>query len=246
VLFRSLVKHWERCVALSVEEEWIMILGDDDVLGNNVVEAFYENLEEIKSVSNVVRFASYKIDFNGKETSLIYCHPKVEISTDFFFRETRSSLSEYIFNKKQVLEVGFKDFPLAWLSDVLAVLEFSDFKNVFSINEAHVLIRISDLSISGTNDNLKIKTRVVFEFYFYLLSNKSKFFTKQQKKILLTRIFKCYINNKRELSYFLKISKICIINFYFVELFLFIVFYVVLEIYTHTYILLKHIFYFLF
>ena len=217
----SLVKQWERCVALSVLEEWIMILGDDDVLSNNVVETFYENLEEIKSVSNVVRFASFKIDNNGKEISSIYCHPKVENSTDSFFRETRSSLSEYIFNKKQVLEIGFKDFPLAWLSDVLAVLEFSDFKNVFSINEAHVYIRITDLSISGKKDNLKIKSKAVFEFYYYLLSNKSDFFTIQQKKILLTRISKCYINDKRKWSYFLKISKIFITNFYFVELYSF-------------------------
>lgn len=218
----SLVKQWERCVALSVEEEWVMILGDDDVLGTNVVESFYKNIEEIKSVSNVVRFATSKIDVNGRETSLKYYHPKIESSIDFFFRDTRSSLSEYVFNKKQVLDIGFKDFPLAWLSDVLAVLEFSDFKNVISINEANVFIRITDLSISGATDNLKIKSKAVFEFYFYLLTKKCNFFNKEQKKLLLRRISKCYINNKREWRYFVKISKIFIINFYFFELFLFI------------------------
>ena len=39
-----------------------MILGDDDVLGKNVVEAFYENLAEIESESvNVVRFATQSL-----------------------------------------------------------------------------------------------------------------------------------------------------------------------------------------
>ncbi|OOV29296.1 hypothetical protein BXU11_05095 [Flavobacterium sp. LM5] len=29
----SLTKQWERCITLSGNEEWLMILGDDDVLG---------------------------------------------------------------------------------------------------------------------------------------------------------------------------------------------------------------------
>jgi hypothetical protein len=36
----SLVRQWERCIALSNNEE-LMILGDDDILGDNVVESFY-------------------------------------------------------------------------------------------------------------------------------------------------------------------------------------------------------------
>ena len=39
----SLTQQWERCIALSGDEEWLMILGDDDVLGENVVEEFYKN-----------------------------------------------------------------------------------------------------------------------------------------------------------------------------------------------------------
>jgi GT2 family glycosyltransferase len=38
----SLVKQWERCIAMTKEEEWVMILGDDDVLGTNVVETLHE------------------------------------------------------------------------------------------------------------------------------------------------------------------------------------------------------------
>ena len=42
----SLVQQWNRCVDLSKEFGWILILGDDDVLDENVVEKFYENLTE--------------------------------------------------------------------------------------------------------------------------------------------------------------------------------------------------------
>jgi glycosyltransferase involved in cell wall biosynthesis len=36
----SLVKQWERCIALSKNEKWIMILGDDDVLKKMSLKSF--------------------------------------------------------------------------------------------------------------------------------------------------------------------------------------------------------------
>lgn len=218
----SLTKQWERCVAMTKNEEWVMILGDDDVLGGNVVKFFYYYIEEITRVANVIRFASMKIDGDGMSISKTYSHPRSEKSIDFIFRASRSSLSEYVFNKKQIINIGFKDFPLAWFSDVLAVLEFSDFKEVITINEAVVYIRITDLSISGNQNNLKLKAKATFCFYNYLLTKKSGQFLKNQKIALLLKISKCYINNKKEFNYFFKISKIYLINFLFTDYFGFI------------------------
>jgi hypothetical protein len=178
------------------------------VLGDNVVENFYKNLKEIKFNFNVVRFASCKIDREGIETSPIYQNPKIGSATDIIFKGVRSSLSEYVFQRNKIVNIGFKDFPLAWYSDVLAVLEFSDFKNVFSINEAVVYIRISNLSISGNQDNNKLKSKAKFYFYYYLLNNKLKEFSNYEKEELFFSLNKCYINNKKELEFLLKITKL--------------------------------------
>jgi glycosyltransferase involved in cell wall biosynthesis len=218
----SLVKQWDRCIALSGDEEWIMILGDDDVLGENVVEAFCKNLEEIKSVSSVVRMASCKIDGKGTLVSSVYLHPKLESSVEFFFRGVRSSLSEYVFNKEKLLTIGFKNFPLAWLSDVLAVLEFSNFQNVYSINEATVYVRTSNLNISGRQDNLKQKGKAYFCFYFYLLEQKHNYFSETQKKELLFRISRSFLNHKKKVGIFFKISKIYLNNFLVADYFRFL------------------------
>jgi hypothetical protein len=218
----SLTQQWERCIALSEEEEWIMVLGDDDILDKNVVHAFYENLEEIKSVSNVVRFASCKIDELGKETSSIYYNPNIGSSTDILFKGVRSSLSEYIFRKKQIKNIGFKEFPLAWFSDVLAVLEFSNFENVYSINTAMVLIRLSPLSISGKLDNRKLKRKATFDFYFYLLLNKIDHFNSQQRSKLYRQINKSYYNDKKNLLYFLKLTYFYCSRFLFKSYFYFL------------------------
>jgi len=210
----SLVKQWERCIAMSQEEEWIMILGDDDLLGETVVSEFYNALEEIKTTSNVVRFASRKIDENGTATSAIYTHPKTELATDFLFRATRSSLSEFVFNKNKISTIGFKNFPLAWYSDVLAVLEFSDFKTIYTVNQATVSVRISNLSISGGTDNLRPKYRAAFQFYYYLLNQKKANFSKEQIKELLHKISKTYVYNKKEVAFFFKISKLYLRNLF--------------------------------
>ncbi|AUC22788.1 hypothetical protein BTO15_12120 [Polaribacter sejongensis] len=119
----SLVKQWERCLQMLEDEKWVMILGDDDVLGENVVEEFYKNITKVEEKNiSVVRYATIKINETGEEISKLYKHPVIEKSTDFIFRKSRSSLSEYIFNRSNVDNVKFKDLPLAWYSDLLAVL----------------------------------------------------------------------------------------------------------------------------
>ncbi len=203
----SLVHQWNRCIDLSKGLGWILILGDDDVLEENVVEKLYENFEEINNLDiNVVRFATQKINDMGEKTSEKYYHPKIENSVDFFFRPSRSSLSEYVFNKEKLRAVGFKNFPLAWFSDILAYLEVSNFGNIYTINEAIVYVRISELSITGSKNLSRPKTKSVFEFYYYLLSKKSHFFSSEQKLIMHQRLENSYLNNKRNGKALFKIS----------------------------------------
>lgn len=182
----SLTQQWERCIALSRNEEWIMILGDDDVLGENVVEEFYSNLSEIESKDvNVVRFSTQKIDGLGNKISRVFEHPKLENAVDFLFRKTRSSLSEYIFNRSKIKEIGFKDLPLGWGSDKLAVFEFSTSKKIFTINDTNIYIRISNVSISGTESNIELKNNAVFYYHQYIVDKYFNLLSKKQKKIFI-------------------------------------------------------------
>lgn len=212
----SLVSQWNRCLGIEELNEWIMILGDDDVLESNIVQAFYDNAPNFQD-SNVIRYSTYKINENDEITSHKYENPRTESATDFLFRETRSSLSEYIFRSSQVKKIGFKNFPLAWFSDVLAVLEFSDFNTIYSINEAAVHIRISDKSISGIQSNSKPKIRAAFEFYYYLLTKKKHYFDDFHFKNLMQKLSKSYLNDKKNAKNFLRISKFFFVNYYILE-----------------------------
>ena len=208
---KSLVAHWERCIDMVNEEKWLILLGDDDVLGSRCVEEFYNYIEEIENKEvSVVRFSSALIDTYGKLTSEVFTHPKIENSKDFFFRKlkggTRSSMSEYVFKREKLKKIKFRHFPLAWYSDLLAVLEISNFQKIFTINTATVYVRYSQINISGKRDNLKLKNISTFLFYKNLITINQNHFTKKQKNILYNNLEKAVLQHKKNLKLFGQIS----------------------------------------
>ncbi|HEY1193479.1 glycosyltransferase family A protein [Flavobacterium sp.] len=199
----SLIKQWERCIDLSLNEEWIMILGDDDVLGNNVVEEFYKNFNVFKEKSNVVRFATVSQNYKKMEASEVYSHPVWEKASLSYFRRfkglTRSSLSEYIFKRSVYNKKRFYNFPLAWHSDDWAWLEFSEEKPIFTINESVINIGFSDLSLSGMDNNQELKNLATIQFYKKIIKEKLGGFSKQQALELLME-YEILIKKTRKLT----------------------------------------------
>lgn len=205
----SLVSQWERCIKMVKDETWVQILGDDDIVGPTVVSSFYENLDKIeKAKISVVRFATQVINENSEVVSQVYQHPVLEKATVFLIRKfkgaTRSSLSEYIFKKEKIDAIGFKDFPLAWSSDTLAVLEFSSNRNIYTINSTLVNFRLSDKNITGQQDSVE-KNQAWFKFYYYLITKYGTGYSKEFINVLFDRIEKVQLNNKKTPSRWCKL-----------------------------------------
>lgn len=200
----SLTTQWDRCIKMVQEEKWIMILGDDDVLDCSVVNSFYDQFEVFNNKSRVVRFATRTISEKTNSISDIFEHPVWERSEDSFYRKfrwlTRSSLSEYIFERDSYLNHKFFPYPLAWHSDDRAWLEFSENTPIFTINEAVVFIRNSSISISGKTDNENLKNLAAISFYKYIIGNKLPYFNKEQR-IFLFRAGENEILKSRRLNF---------------------------------------------
>lgn len=213
----SLVKQWERCIALT-NEDWIMILGDDDELGHNVVESWYDNYGIFYGKSNVIRFASKLIFEKTDEISNIYEHPTWEIATDSFYKKfnkiSRSSLSEYIFNRESYKKFGFHDYPLAWNSDDHAWLDFTENNPIYTINQSTVYVRMSVHNISGKRDNFLIKNKSEIEFYKFLISKKLNFYNSTQRLQIIKKYGK-EIKRTRQL----KLSEWIFIVYYCIRFF---------------------------
>lgn len=213
-----LTKQWERCIAMTAGEEWIMILGDDDVLGETVVASWYENYEYFNLKSNLVRFASKLIFEKSNTISSLYTHPVWESATDSFYRkfkeESRSSLSEHIFYRILYEKYGFYNYPLAWNSDDRAWIDFSDNKPIFTINESIVYVRISSLNITGRRDNVVKKNASEIEFYKFLISSKFIHYDKKQRLEIIKKYGKEIRRNRA-----LKFSEWIFILYYCLKFF---------------------------
>lgn len=187
----SLTKHWERCIALSGNEEWLMILGDDDYLSSTVVASWYGNYKIFNERSNVVRFATKLVFEETQTVSEIYAHKVWELAKDSFYRkfehQTRSSLSEHIFSRMSYSKHGFYNYPIAWNSDDRAWLDFSEKKPLYSINSALVYIRLSDQSLSGGKGNDYDKNTANYRFLNYIVHTKLAYYNKYIRHRILDR-----------------------------------------------------------
>lgn len=198
---KSLVKQWERVIDESEEEEWILILGDDDILSGNFVEEFYYNIKSAEdSHCNVIKFSQCWIDDKGIQLNDFTFYPKFIDPAEHLgykiLNAARSSLSEHVFRKKQLAKIKFKDFPLGWAADDVAVFEISQRNPIYFINEAKVYVRVSNENISGRRDNLDKKKNAKIIFEKYLIKNHYRKLTKETlKKLVDQQIYYRYHDN---------------------------------------------------
>ena len=189
---KNLVAHWKRSINKIQDEKWIMMLCDDDVLGPNCIEEFYNNLSLLENQQiNLFRFSTFVVDQFGNNISNIFKHPKIEKSTKSIIRkikhETRSSLSEYIFRREAYNYCGFRELPLGWSSDNLLWLELTDYGDILSSNKAHVYFRMSNHNISRPDYETKLKSKVKLDFYSVLVFSYLKKFDSSEQALLISR-----------------------------------------------------------
>lgn len=221
---KSLVKQWERCIEMIGDEEWIMVLGDDDVLGENVVKEFNENLLNIEyNKINLVRFSTQILDEIKNTISKPFLNPQFEAAADFYSRryngETRSSLSEHIFRKRLFKKYSFKNYPLAWHSDDYAWIQFAEDKPIFAINNAIVSIRVSNESLTGMNTNFRQKKIAESLFFFDLVKHSMHLFNEEMRLHFLLKAEECTGKIRR-----LTLYDWCILFFKHIQNFKFVVF----------------------
>ena len=219
----SLVNQWNRCITLTEDEEWIMLLCDDDLLSQNCVSDFYKCLPKIiETDCNVVRFATVIKHMKSQKNSRPYEHPELEKATDFMYRRmtnsTRSSLSEYIFKRSTYNKYGFYNYNLGWHADDRAWLEFSEFKYIYSINSAWVFFRLSEENISRSDYMIKEKNEATLIFYnFFILKNLKEFKHFQRKELLLVYEQFIYKIIKANISFFIRVFILFVIDFHFIH-----------------------------
>jgi hypothetical protein len=219
----SLVQHWNRCIALSAGEEWLMILGDDDSLSPTCIEDFYLHLDEInQNECKVVRYASIVNDAVHQKLSSLYTHPELEKATDFFYKryknQTRSSLSEYVFKREAYVKHNFHNYDLAWYADDRAWLEFSNCGTIYTINTSYLIIGLSNENISRADYKIEVKQQVKIIFFKdFILKILFKFKRNQRRNLLLYYEQIVYMGGNVNFIFWARLISLFLINFYFIQ-----------------------------
>ena len=198
---KHLAKQWERCIdALTESEEWVMLLCDDDTISENYVEKFYENLPFAES--NAISLIKYRCKVIDEQNNILkesIVYPKIQKSTDFFdnlfYNIGFSSLSENIFRKEKYQKYGFQDVELAYGSDAIAVLEFSEFQNILFVNDAFMYFRDSEFNISSNRNKTDLRLRKMrgnTQYMTYLLRKYSNKFEYNAKVNMCKKLYACF------------------------------------------------------
>lgn len=159
----DLVSHWERCIDMVSDEEWIWLFSDDDLMDADCVEKIYQTLA-VKKDYDLLHFNVAQIDENDRIIKTLSSYPPVLSSEVFYDSRMRGELYsfvvEYIFRKSHFLNSGrFVNFDLAWGSDDATWIKLSEGKGILTIPDAMVYWRHSQYNISPNYNDLPVLLR---------------------------------------------------------------------------------------
>nr|WP_319393503.1 glycosyltransferase [uncultured Desulfobacter sp.] len=192
----DLVAHWERCIDLVQDEEWIWFFSDDDTMDTICVEKFYSALQDAPK-NNIFHFNVKKITSNGNilEGESYPDYPSVYSAQEFcrdrlLFRQ-QSFFVEFVFRKSKFIEVGrLQKFDLAWGTDVATCIKLAHPEGIIAIDGAYVYWRKSSYNISPDNSSSMVnrKLTAVVAFFEWLI-----IYAKHQGFNLLTSPLRVYV-----------------------------------------------------
>ena len=169
---QNLVKHWERCLKLIDDEEWIWFFSDDDIMEKDCVECFYRELNRSSDLYDLYHFNVQIIN----EVNDVILTPRQFpdlVSVESFFKlktigKIKSYMVEYIFRKSAFYSNGgFEYFDLAWGTDDALWIKLSKKSGIKTIASSKVMWRKSSENISpNMNKNISFrKVEAIYKFF---------------------------------------------------------------------------------
>ena len=168
---KDLVAQWERCIAMSQDEPYIWLFSDDDVMEPNCVEKLLKQIEDTKGAYDLYHFDVNEINDEGKVTKQLPVYPQFLSAYDYYKGKSsgkyRSYVVENVFSRGIYEQTGgFKNFDLAWGSDVATWCIFCGSKGMYKISDVHVYWRRSSQNITPDKSRQTAERKFMAEMAF--------------------------------------------------------------------------------
>jgi glycosyltransferase involved in cell wall biosynthesis len=160
----DLVAHWERCIDLTRDSEWIWLFSDDDIMGPGCIPLVLRAIAD-GPPADLYRFPVSCIDETG---SVVRDFPIREFASPREFSRLRlgneidSFAVEYVFRRSTfVRKQRFQSFDLAWGSDDAMWMKLMEERPARLLEGCRVLWRRSRLNISSNHGSPELALRKV-------------------------------------------------------------------------------------
>ncbi len=165
----NLSLHWNRCLKMLGDEEWVWFFSDDDLMSEDCIATFYKCVGS-SGVADVMRFTLQGTNDRGDKIPLK--NPTVsQLTCEEFFSQLYSwqidaRMPEFILRKSKLLEIGgFEPYDLAWRSDNATVMKMTYPNSIYVMPKGVVTWRFGMENISGKSDLNSRKNLVTIKFF---------------------------------------------------------------------------------
>jgi glycosyltransferase involved in cell wall biosynthesis len=154
---RSLAGQWNRCLE-HVEDEWVLMPGDDDTLHAECIQRF-----RLAVINTEGRYAAYRATLRGIDGNDVeqYVYPPAEYEDSEIRLMAladpgyRGTVIEFLFSRTRLRSIGgFVDFPVGWYSDTATWILLATKGGILGVADAIVNHRSSGLNLSSFHRDL--------------------------------------------------------------------------------------------
>ena len=173
----DLVAQWDRCLALTSGEQWVMLFSDDDELEPQCVEQFLRTVRaDTLRRGEPFDLYHFNVDVIGESSELLRHsapYPEVYEASRFLKDKCAARIEgyvvEYIFRREAFERAGgFERFDLAWGSDTATWAKLARRSGMRTVPSAHVRWRQSSVNITPQTDNAKLCRKLKADAQFLL------------------------------------------------------------------------------
>lgn len=170
----DLVGQWERCLSLIQNEKWVWLFSDDDILGKNCIELFYNEIR--KNQYDIYHFDVKVIDEKKQIVAIPKSYPEVISSEELYKKKCAAKIESFvvenIFSRSVYKKIGgFKNFDLAWGSDLATWVLMAEEKGMKSISGDNVYWRRSTSNITPNISSEMVIRKLNIDIQFIAWAN---------------------------------------------------------------------------